>query len=143
MRVAIVLDGSRYLTAVRSFEPVERTISVEPGIVLDSLNDFLAPHGLFFPVDVSTSSRATIGGMAGNNSVGARSIRYGHMVDNVNGIEALMADGERLHFQRGIPADVEGRMSDLFDRMQSLYVREQEEIDARYPKVFRNVAGYM
>ncbi len=139
---ALVLDGSKYLSSVRSFAPVERTVSVEPGIVLDSLNDFLKPHGLFFPVDVSTSSRATIGGMAGNNSVGARSIRYGHMVDNVNGIDALLADGQPLHFKRGIPAAVEGRMADIFDRMQALYVREQEEIERRFPKVFRNVAGY-
>ena len=139
---ALVLDASKYLTAVNHFEPEERTISVEPGMVLDLLNDFLKPHGLFFPVDVSTSSRATIGGMAGNNSVGARSIRYGHMVDNVSGINALLADGELVHFRPGKPANVDGRLSDLFDQMQNLYAREQEEIDKRFPKVARNVAGY-
>ena len=139
---ALVLDASKYLTAVRHFEPVEQTISVEPGMVLDLLNAFLEPHNLFFPVDVSTSSRATIGGMAGNNSVGARSIRYGLMVDNVSGIDALLADGENVHFRPGIPAAEAGRLPDLFDRMQALYAREQEEIDARFPKVMRNVAGY-
>ena len=139
---ALVLDGSKYLTSVRHFEPVERKITVEPGIVLDVLNSFLRPHGLFFPVDVSTSSRATIGGMAGNNSVGARSIRYGLMVDNVIGIDALLADGESVHFRPGIPEAEEGRLPDLFARMEALYAREQEEIDLRFPKILRNVAGY-
>ena len=55
---------------------------VEPGIVLDDLNRQLKKHGLWFPVDVSTASRATIGGMAGNNSCGGRSLRYGTMRDN-------------------------------------------------------------
>ena len=139
---ALVLDGSKYLTSVRHFEPVERKITVEPGIVLDLLNRYLEPHGLFFPVDVSTSSRATIGGMTGNNSVGARSIRYGLMVDNVAGVDALLADGERIHFQPGIPVAEEGRLPDLFARMQALYAREQEEIEERFPNILRNVAGY-
>ena len=139
---ALVLDGSKWLTAVRHFEPGERTITVEPGIVLDELNRFLQPHGLFFPVDVSTSSRATIGGMAGNNSVGARSIRYGLMVDNVAGIEALLADGERIHFGAHSRAGAAGRAPELFAQMQALYARERDEIEARFPKVLRNVAGY-
>ena len=138
---ALVVDGSKHLTAVRAFKPVEKTISVEPGLVLDSLNEFLQPHGLFYPVDVSTSSRATIGGMAGNNSVGARSIRYGHMVDNVRGIHALMADGESLHFHAE-PHGGNGRLAELSSRMGSLYAREAQEIDERFPKVARNVAGY-
>ncbi|MCZ6584743.1 MAG: FAD-binding oxidoreductase, partial [Gammaproteobacteria bacterium] len=96
---ALVIDASKYLTAVSAFEPEARTVSVEPGIVLDTLNLFLEPHGLFFPVDVSTSSRATIGGMTGNNSVGARSLHYGHMVDNVRGIKAILGDGEQLHLR--------------------------------------------
>ena len=90
---ALVIDASKFLRKVRGFEPSARTISVDPGIVLDELNGYLKPHRLFFPVDVSTSSRATIGGMAGNNSVGARSLHYGHMVDNVIGIQAVLADG--------------------------------------------------
>ena len=95
---ALVIDSSKYLTAVTNFDAEACTVSVEPGLVLDALNKHLAPHGVFFPVDVSTSSRATIGGMAGNNSVGARSLRYGHMVDNVLGIDAVLANGERMRF---------------------------------------------
>ena len=170
---ALVVDASKFLREIRTFRPSERTISVDPGIVLDELNRFLKPHGLFFPIDVSTSSRATIGGMAGNNSVGARSLHYGHMVDNVIGIQAVLADGELLDCRpRGIvPLDRSngngfarpgrhsgngtvqldrrngngsgnGRLGLLTDRMRQLYERNADEIDRRFPKVARNVAGY-
>ena len=148
---ALVIDASKYLTAVSALEPGVRTVSVEPGIVLDTLNDVLQPHGLFFPVDVSTSSRATIGGMTGNNSVGARSLHYGHMVDNVRGIHAILADGEQLHFQASAASPAEGRngrnfesdrLSNLVDQMRRLYERNVDEIARRYPQVARNVAGY-
>ncbi len=148
---ALVIDASKYLRNVRSFEPLARTVSVDPGIVLDTLNAFLKPHGLFFPVDVSTSSRATIGGMAGNNSVGARSRHYGHMVENVLGIQAVLADGEQLDCRArrvASPGDRSGngaggdRLTGLTDRMRQLYVRNAAEIERRYPQVSRNVAGY-
>ncbi|MYG80604.1 MAG: FAD-binding oxidoreductase, partial [Gemmatimonadetes bacterium] len=74
---ALVIDASRHLNRVLEVDRTERTAWVEPGLVLDHLNRSLAPTGLFFPVDVATASRATLGGMAGNNSGGARSIRYG------------------------------------------------------------------
>ena len=146
---ALILDTSKYLTTIVSFDPDTRSASVEPGLVLDVLNAFLEPHGLFFPVDVATSSRATIGGMAGNNSAGARSIRYGHMVSNVRAIDALLADGSQFRFAEVKPSDPHttsrgdlSRYTDLVGRMQSLYAREAEEIDRRFPKVARNVAGY-
>ncbi|MYA65325.1 MAG: FAD-binding oxidoreductase, partial [Gemmatimonadetes bacterium] len=90
---ALVVDTSRHLRRVGPVDREGRTVWVEPGVVLDGLNRRLAPAGLFFPVDVATASRATIGGMAGNNSGGARSIRYGIMADNVLAIEAALADG--------------------------------------------------
>ena len=170
---ALVVDASKFLREVRTFRPSERTVSVDPGIVLDELNRFLKPHGLFFPIDVSTSSRATIGGMAGNNSVGARSLHYGHMVDNVIGIQAVLADGALLdcrpqgtvrpdrsngngptrpgrHSDNGAEqlggrsgnGSGNGRLGVLTDRMRQLYERNADEIDRRFPKVARNVAGY-
>ncbi len=146
---ALILDTSKYLTTIVSFEPDMRSVSVEPGLVLDELNTFLEPHGLFFPVDVATSNRATIGGMAGNNSAGARSIRYGHMVSNVHAIDALLADGSQFRFAEVAPSDPHttsrgdrSRYTDLVSRKRSLYTREAEEIDRRFPKVVRNVAGY-
>src|SRR5947207_11484082 len=75
---ALILDCSQYLNHVVEFDAAGRRCIVEPGIVLDELNRALKAHGLWFPVDISTASRATIGGMVGNNSCGARSLRYGN-----------------------------------------------------------------
>ena len=95
---ALVLDYSKHLNKLITVDPVARTCIVEPGIVLDELNRQLRSTGLWFPVDVSTSSRATIGGMTGNNSCGTRSIRYGIMRDNVLAIDAILADGSEARF---------------------------------------------
>ena len=92
------MDFSKYLNRIVSVDAAARTCVVEPGIVLDELNRQLKPTGLWFPVDVSTSSRATIGGMTGNNSCGTRSIRYGIMRDNVLAIDAILADGSEARF---------------------------------------------
>ncbi|MFQ5705122.1 MAG: FAD-binding and (Fe-S)-binding domain-containing protein [Gemmatimonadales bacterium] len=143
---ALVLDTTRYLNSVAAVDPVNRTATVEPGTVLDRLNARLQPHGLFFPVDVATASRATIGGMAGNNSAGARSIRYGTMVDNVRSIDVLLADGSAVRFGR--PTDIYDnggdavRRSELVGRLRALYARERDEIARRIPRVLRHVAGY-
>src|SRR5437899_6151795 len=94
----IVIDFSRHLNGVISLDVANRTCVVEPGIVLDDLNRQLRKHGLWFPVDISTSSRATIGGMAGNNSCGGRSLRYGTMRDNTLSLDAALASGRILHF---------------------------------------------
>src|SRR5579885_3856487 len=90
---ALVIDCSKYLNRVVAVDVARRRARVEPGVVLDSLNRLLRKERLFFPVDPSTASRATIGGMTANNSCGARSLRYGTMVHNVRAIEALLADG--------------------------------------------------
>ena len=94
----IVVDFSKHLNRILSLDVENRTCVVEPGIVLDDLNRQLKKHGLWFPVDVSTASRATIGGMAGNNSCGGRSLRYGTMRDNTISMDAALADGTLLHF---------------------------------------------
>ena len=96
---AIVIDNSKFLNKILHFDKDKMICIVEPGIVLDELNRFLKPYKLWFSVDVSTSSRATIGGMAGNNSCGGRSIRYGMMRDNVIGIEAVLYDGSIYNFE--------------------------------------------
>ena len=97
-----------------------RRCVVEPGIVLDELNRQLKPHGLWFPVDVSTSSRATIGGMAGNNSCGGRSIRYGMMRDNVTAIDAIMADGSKSRFTDLASTVPSGLLADLLPRLLAM-----------------------
>ena len=90
---ALVVDQTKHLNKIISLDVENSRCVVEPGIVLDDLNRQLKPHGLWFPVDVSTSSRATIGGMAGNNSCGGRSLRYGIMRDNVHSIKAILSNG--------------------------------------------------
>src|SRR3984893_14976808 len=97
---SLVIDCSKYLNRILDLDVAGRRCVVEPGIVLADLNGQLKPHGLWFPVDISTASRATIGGMAGNNSCGARSLRYGVTRDNVLSIDAVLADGSAAHFAR-------------------------------------------
>jgi FAD/FMN-containing dehydrogenase len=111
--------------------------------VLDDAEPALKPHGLWFPVDVSTASRATIGGMAANNSCGGRSIRYGNMRDNVIAIDACWPTAARA-FRRGArPADGRRRRcATLVRDLLALGAREADEIAARFPDVLRRVGGY-
>jgi len=133
---ALVIDGSKHLDRVCELDVEGRSAIVQPGLVLDSLNAQLRPHGLWFPVDVSTSAQATLGGMAGNNSCGSRSIAYGNMVHNVHAIDALTSDGRVRRF--GPMRDD----SELTRWLRELYARDREEITSRFPKVLRRVAGY-
>ncbi len=135
----IVIDLSKHLNKLISVDVENRTCIVEPGIVLDDLNRQLKKHGLWFPVDVSTASRATIGGMAGNNSCGGRSLRYGTMRDNTIAMNAALADGTKLHFGEIAPGD---DAPALFREMLALGEREAQEIAARFPQVQRRVGGY-
>jgi FAD/FMN-containing dehydrogenase/Fe-S oxidoreductase len=142
----IVIDFSKHLNRIVSLDVENRTCVVEPGIVLDDLNRQLKKHGLWFPVDVSTASRATIGGMAGNNSCGGRSLRYGTMRDNTRSMDAALADGTLLHFGE-VPHDLAKVNSsdsglDLFRDMLALGAREAVEIAEKFPKVQRRVGGY-
>ncbi len=143
---ALVVDTTKSLKEVLDFDPRARTVRVQPGIVLDQLNRFLKPHGLFFPVDPATASRATIGGMAGNNSCGARSIRFGNMVHNVRTIDAVTANGEIWRFGQ-VPASLDGLAGkpgyrELVVGLRAMAAREAEEIEARIPKLLRRVGGY-
>jgi FAD/FMN-containing dehydrogenase/Fe-S oxidoreductase len=143
---ALVLDCSRYMSGIVSVDKAERRAVVQPGLVLDTLNKRLKQDGLFFPVDVSTSNRATLGGMAANNSCGSRSLRYGNMVHNVRAIEAILADGTDVrmgevpgNFDDGALPD---RYRDLVRDMRALHNRESLEIERRFPKLLRRVGGY-
>jgi len=142
----IVVDLSKHLNRILSLDVEGRTCVVEPGIVLDDLNRQLKKHGLWFPVDVSTASRATIGGMAGNNSCGGRSLRYGTMRDNTLSMEAALADGTLMRFgevSRDLSdLDAGDKARPLFRDMLDLGMREADEIAARFPKVQRRVGGY-
>jgi len=141
---AVVVDVSPSLNRVLELDVQGNRALVEPGIVLDRLNAQLAKHGLFYPVDVSTSSQATIGGMTGNNSCGARSIRYGTMRDNVLSIEATLADGNAMRFgalESGL-ASVPPAQRAMVTRLLELGRDQAEEIATRFPKLQRRVGGY-
>ena len=139
---ALVIDTSKWLNQVIAFDKEKRTVTVEPGIVLDHLNAWLKPHGLWFPVDVSTAAQCTIGGMAGNNSCGSRSIEYGNMVHNVDAIDAILADGTQAHFASLRDAPQGARLQQIVEDVKTIALREHDEIVAQVPKVLRRVAGY-
>src|SRR5215467_7377298 len=163
---ALVLDFSKYLNRLVAVDQAAASCVVEPGIVLDELNRQLKPTGLWFPVDVSTASRATIGGMAGNNSCGTRSIRYGIMRDNVSAIAAILADGSDATFgevgRNLAPLAGAGALTaadsdrnhqtwaregttgaDLERAMLALGRREAAHIAQAFPQVSRRVGGYL
>src|SRR6516165_4068031 len=143
---SLVIDCSKHLDRVLDLDVGNGRCVVEPGIVLDELNRRLKPHGLWFPVDVSTASRATIGGMVGNNSCGARSLRYRNTRENVLSIDAVLADGSVAHFGPAArdlsdlpPASP---LRPLARDLLALAAREADEIEARFPKLQRRVGGY-
>jgi FAD/FMN-containing dehydrogenase/Fe-S oxidoreductase len=146
VNTSLVIDCSKYLDHLIELDIAGRRCVVEPGIVLDELNRRLKPHGLWFPVDISTSSRATIGGMVGNNSCGARSLRYGNTRENVLSIDAVLADGSVAHFGPAArdlsdlpPASP---LLPLARDLLALAARDADEIEARFPKLQRRVGGY-
>ena len=140
----VIVDNSRHLNGLLELDVENRRCRVQPGMVLDELNRLLKPHGLWFPVDVSTASRATIGGMAANNSCGQRSIHYGTMRHNVHAIDAIMPSGDAFRFDE-ISATLDGLTGEkrrLAHDLLTLGKREADVIAERFPKVLRRVGGY-
>lgn len=145
---AVILDFSKYLNRVGVVDRDRMTVRVEPGVVLDHLNAHLRPLGLMFGPDVSTSDRATIGGMIGNNSAGARSLRYGKTVDHVRALEVVMSDGTTATLGP-VSADELAAVcarDDLVGRAHRV-VRDnvaahREAIAAKFPRILRRVSGY-
>ncbi|WP_267355126.1 MULTISPECIES: FAD-binding and (Fe-S)-binding domain-containing protein [unclassified Methylobacterium] len=142
----LVIDCSRHFNGVLAYDPEAGTITVEPGMVLERMNARVKADGWFFPVEPSTATRCTIGGMAGNNSCGARSLRYGKMSDNVLSLDALLHDGEAFTF--GLTGNTvsgvtgSARAEALAEQVRTLADEHRDEIALRYPKVQRRVGGY-
>ena len=131
----LILDMSRHFNTVTAYDPEKRTVSVAPGMVLEHLNARVKADGLFFPVEPSTASRCTLGGMIGNNSSGARSLRYGKTVDNVLSMRALFHDGEPFALSdRPVGDNPSLRARDLMTGMLALADRERAEIERMYPE---------
>ncbi len=144
VNTSLVIDCSKNLNHVLDLDVAGRRCVVEPGIVLDDLNRKLKPHGLWFPVDISTASRATIGGMVGNNSCGARSLRYGNTRENVLSINAMLADGTAAQFGPAANdlSDAPAALRRLAADLLAIGAREADEVAMRFPRVQRRVGGY-
>jgi FAD/FMN-containing dehydrogenase/Fe-S oxidoreductase len=144
----LVLDTSKHLNRILEINPDERWARVEPGVVLDELNAALAPHRLRFAPDVSSASRATVGGMMANNSSGARSVLYGKTIDHVIEQRVVLADGSLAHFRPLDRSQAEAaRQGDSLEArayraVPRLGATHAAEIERRFPRVLRRVGGY-
>ena len=144
---SVVIDYSKHQNKILELNVEEKYVWVQPGVVLDHLNAYLKPHGLWFPVDVSTSSRATIGGMSANNSCGSRSLYYGNMVHNVLAIEAILDDGSIFNFDQInknylATKNNQDRLDKIIDKFIDVRQQVGGEIDANWPTTQRRVGGY-
>jgi FAD/FMN-containing dehydrogenase/Fe-S oxidoreductase len=144
----IQLDTSKYLNRVLEVNVAGRWAWIEPGVVLDELNAQLKPHGLRFAPDISTASRATVGGMIANNSSGARSVLYGKTIDHVLELHVVLSDGSVAHFQPLDPGQLDAACAgttleaSCYRTVRELAASRRDEIDRRFPKVLRRVGGY-
>ncbi|MFN9751092.1 MAG: FAD-binding and (Fe-S)-binding domain-containing protein [Planctomycetota bacterium] len=144
----LVIDYSRYLNRVLSLDPERQLAVVQPGAVLDELNHELRSAGLHFAPDPATGSRATIGGMIGNNSCGTRSICYGRTSDAIESLNGLLADGTRFTTRWLGPddwraeAEGSGRMAEIYKGLSRLVEDHRDLILERVPRLPRIVAGY-
>jgi FAD/FMN-containing dehydrogenase/Fe-S oxidoreductase len=145
---AIHLDFSKYMNRVLEFNPEERWVRVEPGVIQDELNVYLRPLGFQLGPDTASSSRATLGGMIGNNSAGAHSVLYGKTIDHILELTVILSNGDQAVFK---PVDSgallqqirEDRLeSHIYREIHALAIEHREEILARYPKLMRRVSGY-
>jgi FAD/FMN-containing dehydrogenase/Fe-S oxidoreductase len=144
----IVIDFSKYLNRIAIVDRDAMTVRVEPGVVLDQLNTHLKPLGLMFGPDVSTSDRATLGGMVGNNSAGARSLRYGKTVDHVRALDVVLSDGtttflgpleQRELIERCARNDRDGEIHRV---VRTVIAENEQAIREHFPRILRRVSGY-
>ena len=144
----VILDFSKYLNRVLEVNVAEKWARVEPGCVLEELNQQLKPHGLQFAPDISTANRATIGGMVANNSSGTHSIIFGKTIDHVHELKVLLTDGSVID---ACPIDVteldakcarHDQEGAGYRAVRRLAAEHADEIERRYPKILRRVGGY-
>ncbi|MGW0144661.1 FAD-binding and (Fe-S)-binding domain-containing protein [Streptomyces sp. NPDC003333] len=130
----VVLDFTRHMDRLLSLDPETRTAVVQPGLVLDRLQEAAAPHGLRFGPDPSTHSRCTLGGMIGNNSCGSHSVAWGTTADSVRELEVLTARGERLRLGRDWAGAPEG--------LRALVEGDLARLRTGFPELPRRISGY-
>ncbi|MER8232963.1 FAD-linked oxidase C-terminal domain-containing protein [Streptomyces sp. NPDC094049] len=144
----LVLDFSRHMNRILELDPEAGTALVEPGVVQDQLNRAAAPYGLMFGPDTSTSNRATIGGMIGNNSAGSGSLRYGMTIDHVRALDVVLSDGTTARLEpvdeaererRAALPTLEGR---LYRDLPALVTANADAIAEGFPEFWRRACGY-
>jgi FAD/FMN-containing dehydrogenase/Fe-S oxidoreductase len=144
----VVMDCSKYLSAILDIDPVARIARIQPGVVLDTLNRAAGEHKLLFGPDVATASRANLGGMIGNNSAGSRSIVYGKTIDHVRRLDVVLSDGTRTSFgpldtgewqRRAAATTLEGT---IYRQVRQIVGEQRDQIQRRFPRILRRVSGY-
>ena len=144
----VVIDLSKYCNRLLEVNAAERWARVEPGIVLDELNTELKRYGLRFAPDISTASRATVGGMMANNSAGARSVLYGKTIDHVISQRVLLSDGTVTEFgplslqELAAKCNGDSLEARCYRLVRRLGAELRDEVERRFPKVLRRVGGY-
>ncbi|MEU6599220.1 FAD-binding and (Fe-S)-binding domain-containing protein [Streptomyces flaveolus] len=130
----VVLDFTRHMTGLLELDPGSRTAVVQPGLVLDRLQEAAAPHGLRFGPDPSTHSRCTLGGMIGNNSCGSHSVAWGTTADSVRELSVITARGRRLRLGPGWAGAPDG--------LRELAEGELARLRTGFPDLPRRISGY-
>jgi len=145
----LILDVSRYMNGIQELQPLSSWARVQPGVICDDLNRALAPSGVFFPPDPSSSGYCTVGGMISTNAAGAHTIKYGATIDYVESVEVVLSDGERVSFEevplerlRGPVPAAEPRALALARRVAEIVEAAREEIEKHSPKTAKNSSGY-
>jgi len=137
----LILDCGRHLNRILEFNADTRTVSLQPGVVLDQLNEFLRPHGLLFPIDISSSSRATLGGMVATDASGTGSLIYGKTGDHIESMELVLADGNSLHLDAS-GGDQAATETSVLQQCQQLIASQRDEIERVFPRLNRAMSGY-
>lgn len=148
----IVVDVSKYFNKILDINETEKTVTVQPGVIRDELNNYLKPFGLFFGPNTSTSNRCMIGGMVGNNSSGTTSIKYGVTRDKVLDLNVVLSDGSEVVFselsneQFSEKLKLQNREGEIYTTLYNALGSDeaQEEIKKQFPKpeIHRRNTGY-
>ena len=145
---AIVIDMSKYMNQLIEVNVDEHWARVQPGIILDELNQLLKPHGLMYAPDVATSSRANVGGTIGNNSAGSHSLIYGKTIDHVMSLDLVLANGDEITAEPLSFTEVAAKKekssleANIYRELCRICDENTDEIRKRYPRILRRVAGY-
>lgn len=145
---ALIIDVSTHMHQVLELNTEAHWAWVQPGLVQDEFNAYLRPHGFLFGPDTATSNRATLGGMIGNNSAGARSVLYGKTIDHVLELQVVLSDGSTATLRPLDKAALEQKRrgsdleAQLYREVDRICQANRDEILQRYPRILRRVSGY-